>query len=149
MTDNAARNGYSVFCSPSYLPTDRAVMTGPTRVSRRVLFVDGHEDSADSMAELLSMHGHEVRAVYTTLQALQAVPVYAPEVVVLDYVTPPHGACQAARLLADQPHGVRPRLLIAVTSFSGGDHVDAIAAAGFDHYFVKPVDPLALVRVLG
>ena len=66
----------------------------PTRASQRpshsarVLVVDDNVDSAEMLAELLRMSGHDVRTVYTGPTALEAAVAHLPDVVVLDIGLP-------------------------------------------------------------
>ena len=50
--------------------------------------VDDNIDSADSMAELLRVWGHEVQAVHNGSEALAAAPAFRPEVALLDIDMP-------------------------------------------------------------
>ncbi|MCA1609426.1 MAG: PAS domain S-box protein [Acidobacteria bacterium] len=49
--------------------------------SLRVLVVDDSVDSADGLARLLEMNGHDVRAVYSGPEALEAAQEFRPDVV--------------------------------------------------------------------
>src|SRR5262249_58907746 len=72
-------------------PTERAKLKDgvkPPARSLRVLVVDDNSDAADSLAVLLKMSGHEVRAEYSGAAALQTVDKYQPDVVLTDLSMP-------------------------------------------------------------
>jgi CheY-like chemotaxis protein len=54
---------------------------------------------------------------------------------------------EVARRLRRQP-GTEQALLVAVTAYGGEEDRKEGLDAGFDHYFVKPVDPNDLRRLL-
>ena len=105
----------------------------------RVLVVDDNVDSAEVLATLLRMVGHDVKTVYTGPTALTAAEAYAPDVVLLDIGLPGLNGYEVARRLRRDPKlkGVR---LVAMTGY--GDEADRLLAqeAGFDRHLVKPVD---------
>jgi CheY-like chemotaxis protein len=109
-----------------------------------VLVVDDNHDAAESCALLLGMLGHEVRVAANCREALAAVETFAPAAVVLDIGLPDGDGYQ----LAEQLVALLPRrpLLVALTGF--GNTEERARAAGFDHHFLKPVDPLVLAALL-
>ena len=113
----------------------------------RVLVVDDNWDAAETVAVLLELAGHEVKAVTDGQQALACARVYAPEVVVLDIGLPIIDGYQVARQLRTTAQ-TRASLLIALTGY--GQDVDRERAqdAGFDRHLVKPADPKELVRLI-
>ena len=52
----------------------------------RVLVVDDYEDAAEIMAELLTMHGFEAKAETDVRKVLDAIRVWKPDAVLLDYL---------------------------------------------------------------
>ncbi len=124
----------------------------PTRVpvaapadarSLRILIVDDNIDAADSIAMLLSMEGHETRAVHTARAALLAVPDFNPEVVLLDIGLPEMDGYEVARRLRAQ-NGKHRMRLVAVTGYGQPADRRRAHAAGFDEHMVKPVEPNVL-----
>jgi PAS domain S-box-containing protein len=108
--------------------------------TRRVLVVDDSEDTAESMAMLLSMSGYDVRMAHTGPTALEAAVTYQPHVVLLDIGLPGMDGYEVARRLRQHPHlqGVR---LVAVTGYGLASELQRSHEAGFDAHLVKPVDP--------
>jgi CheY-like chemotaxis protein len=56
--------------------------------SRKILIVDDNEDAAESLAALLQIEGHETRTACSGESALDIVPSFNPDVVVLDIGLP-------------------------------------------------------------
>lgn len=82
----------------------------------KVLIVDDFPDVADSLAELLSFFGHEVRCAYDGGQALTVVTEFEPDVVILDINMPVADGYQVARALRLTYDG--RQFLIAMTGAS-------------------------------
>jgi PAS domain S-box-containing protein len=124
----------------------RRVEAGP-RLKRRVLIADDNEDSANSLAMLLRMEGHEVVTVHDGLQALDAFATHKPEFALLDIGMPGLSGYEVAERI--RQHAPSSSVtLIAVTGW--GQHGDRARAqaAGFDHHFTKPVEPERLMELL-
>ena len=113
--------------------------------TRRVLIVDDNRDSADSLAMLLELEGHDVRAVYSAMDALEQVTAFAPEIVLLDIGLPGMNGYDVAQRITGMP---RPPRLVAVSGYARREDKERSAAAGFSAHLVKPVDIAALKRVL-
>jgi len=113
--------------------------------TRRILIVDDNQDSADSLAMLLELEGHQVRAVYTAMDALEQVSVFAPEIVLLDIGLPGMNGYDVAQKINAMAH---PPRLIAVSGYAQREDKERSAAAGFSAHLVKPVDIAALKKVL-
>ena len=105
---------------------------------KRVLVVDDNVDAAETLAELLALKGHQTRAVTESRAALELVPTFAPQVVLLDIGLPEIDGFQVARMLR-QMASTRHALLVAVTGYGQPEDRQASNAAGFDHHLVKPV----------
>src|ERR1700722_2507465 len=65
----------------------------------RILVVDDHKPSAESLAAALSADGCDARFVLSGVDALQAVDGWVPHVVVLDISMPEHDGFATARVL--------------------------------------------------
>jgi len=106
----------------------------------RVLIIDDHRDTADSLAVLAQLWGHEVRVCYSGGDALGASLAFRPDVVLLDIALPGLDGCTVARQLRRQ-EALAGVLLVAVSGYADQRRQDLAAAAGFDRYLVKPIDP--------
>jgi PAS domain S-box-containing protein len=105
----------------------------------RVLVVDDNVDSAEIMAALLRLSGHDVRTAYTGPDALEVAASYLPEVALLDIGLPGLNGYEVARRLRQFPQlsGVR---LVAMTGYGTEADRQLAREAGFDKHVVKPVD---------
>ncbi len=108
----------------------------PTVRSRRILVVEDEDDAAQSLLDILTVHGHEVRRAPDGLAALDAARAFKPEVVLLDLGLPNMDGYEVARKLREE-HG-REMLVVATTGYSK-DEV-RLHEAGFDAHLLKPVD---------
>ncbi|HSN88902.1 MAG TPA: ATP-binding protein [Thermoanaerobaculia bacterium] len=127
-------------------PLGQGAGEGPGAL-RRVLVVDDNQDAAETVALILELWGHEVRTVFDGPAALEAAPLFLPEVILLDIGLPGLDGYEVARRLRADPRqdGV---LLIAMTGY-GQDKDRALSQeAGFSHHLVKPVDPATLRTLL-
>ena len=115
--------------------------------ARRILVVDDNDDSAESLAMLLSLDGNETRIAHDGVEAIQAAATFKPDVMLLDIGLPKLNGYQVARKVRELPNGTRMRL-VAVTGWGDDADQSASQAAGFDAHFVKPVDHAALTRLL-
>jgi len=107
---------------------------------RRVLIVDDNEDAAQSIGLLLQLSGHETRVVTEAAKVIAACEDYKPEVAILDIGLPTIDGYQLARELRRR-YGKAQLMLIALTGYGQAEYRERALAAGFDHHFVKPVDP--------
>jgi two-component system, chemotaxis family, CheB/CheR fusion protein len=117
------------------------------RHTRRVLVVDDNVDSAESLAMILSLEGHEVRVAHAGEGALETAAQFLPEVVVLDIGLPGMSGYDVARHLRGRRESA-DALLIALTGYGGPEAAVRVKAAGFDHHLVKPVVPAQLKTLI-
>lgn len=103
----------------------------------RVLVVDDNQDAADSLAMLLSLEGHTVKAVYDPREALELTATFAPHLVLLDIGLPGMDGYEVARRLRSA--GLRAHL-VALTGYGQREDIAHARAAGFHGHLVKPVD---------
>jgi PAS domain S-box-containing protein len=117
------------------------------RAQRRILVVDDNRDSADSLAMLLRLVGHDVRTVHDGRQALVVAAAYRPDLVLLDIGLPGLDGYEVARRLRQEPW-IGQTVLVALTGYGGEDDRQQAQAAGFTHHMVKPVDFDSLQQLL-
>ena len=120
---------------------------GPIDRSRHeILVVDDNPDGAESLASLLRLMGASVSVAHDGLSALRLVREGPPEVVVCDIGMPGMSGLEVARRLRGQL-GYQG-LLVALTGWGQEDDRRRSREAGFDHHFVKPVDPDELQELI-
>jgi CheY-like chemotaxis protein/anti-sigma regulatory factor (Ser/Thr protein kinase) len=129
-------------------PEIRAGAASPPSVRRRVLIADDNRDAADSLAMLLRMEGHDVTVVHDGRQALATIDSVRPEIALLDIGMPELNGYEVARQVRQGPLGMRITL-IAVTGWGQASDKARAAAAGFNQHLTKPIEPDALMQMLG
>lgn len=105
---------------------------------RRVLVVDDNRDSADSLARLLQLMGHETSIAYDGPAAVETAETFHPDVILLDVGLPGFDGNEAARRIRAQEWG-KGILLIAATGWGQPEDRRRSREAGFDHHMVKPI----------
>jgi CheY-like chemotaxis protein len=114
-----------------------------TRAGRRILVVDDDHDSAESLAMLIQLMGHDVRAAHNGLAAVDLAEAFRPDLIVLDIGMPGLDGYEVCRRIRQRSWG-RAAVIAALTGWSRDEDRDRSEQAGFDHFLVKPVDPKAL-----
>jgi CheY-like chemotaxis protein len=115
--------------------------------ARRVLVVDDNKDSADSLAILLKMTGHETQIARDGQEAIETSATFRPEVVVLDIGLPKVNGYDACRKIREQGAGGEI-VMIALTGWGQDEDRRKSKEAGFDGHLVKPVDHATLKTLL-
>ncbi len=105
--------------------------------------VDDIADAADILAILLRHWGYDAKACYGGLAALEVARSYRPDVVLLDVGMPGVDGFRVALGIREMP-GSEGTVIIGISG-----HADQVCraranATGFDHYLIKPVDPVHL-----
>jgi CheY-like chemotaxis protein len=113
----------------------------------RILVVDDNKDSAQSLALLLRLKGHETHLAYDGLAAVEMARRFRPEVVLLDIGLPKLNGYDACRQIRAQPWG-RDIVILALTGWGQVEDRRKSKKAGFDEHMVKPVDHGALMQLL-
>jgi signal transduction histidine kinase/CheY-like chemotaxis protein len=117
--------------------------------AHRVLVVDDNVSSADSLALILKLEGHEVQVAHDGTAALDALRRFRPEVVLMDIGLPGMDGYEVALELKRQPElrkGIV--LLAAITGYAEAEAKRRSREVGFDHHLVKPVDPEVVLALL-
>ncbi|WP_147376900.1 PAS domain-containing hybrid sensor histidine kinase/response regulator [Noviherbaspirillum saxi] len=118
----------------------------PRRVLK-VMVVDDNADAADMLAMFVEAVGHQACVEHSAHKALERARMENPDVCLLDIGMPDMDGNELARRLRIQPENVGT-ILVAVTGYGQDRHQHSSQGAGFDHYFVKPVDIAKLVSLL-
>lgn len=127
----AAENGEGRRAGPSY----------------RILVVDDHPDSRESLAELLALHGHRVDVAADGPAALSAVRRSRPDVVLCDINLPGMDGYEVMRRLRHDPEMVDVRI-VALSGRGESAAVRRSLQLGCDDHLVKPVDPDELLSAV-
>jgi signal transduction histidine kinase/CheY-like chemotaxis protein len=132
---------------PEVLPVvPRGNAADETPRTRRILVVEDHEDSAESLAELLRLSGHAVAVASDGPSALALCADFRPEMVLLDIGLPGMDGYEVGRRIREQ---LGPDLwIVALTGFGQEQDRRRSAEAGIDHHVLKPVRPGAIEDLL-
>jgi signal transduction histidine kinase len=113
----------------------------------RILVVDDNEDSAQSLALMLKIMGHDARAAYDGGTAVEDAAAFRPDVVLLDLGLPRLNGYEACRRIRELPGG-REMLIIAQTGWGQEEDKCRSKEAGFNFHLVKPIDAADLEKLL-
>jgi CheY-like chemotaxis protein len=114
--------------------------------AKRVLVVEDSVDSAETLGELITRWGHEVKLAHDGADALRLAREFRPQVILLDIGLPDmDGYAVAHRLRAEDLGG---EMLVALTGYGEAQDRARAQQAGFDRHLTKPVDPKALQDLL-
>ena len=116
-------------------------------VRRRILVVDDNVDSAESLAMMLELSGHDVAMAHDGAEAIKRAKEFQPDIAFLDLGMPKLNGYEAARSIREEPWG-RQILLVALTGWGQEDDKRRTREAGFDAHIVKPIDFAALEKLL-
>ncbi len=129
-------------------PNVRAASNGQASASRRILLADDNRDAAESLAIILRLEGHDVDLAHDGQAALRRFSERRPDVALLDIGMPRTNGLDVAREIRAMPGG-EAVLLIAITGWAQDSDREKSRAAGFDHHLTKPIEPEALINLLG
>lgn len=113
----------------------------------RIMVVDDNTDAAQMLAMLLEAAGHHVIVEHESQTALERARIDAPEACLLDIGLPGMDGIELARQLRSMPQTANA-VFIAITGYGREQDGKKIAAAGFDHHLVKPVNAARLIALL-
>lgn len=111
----------------------------------RVIIVDDSADNADTLSVALEMHGLETRTANDGDQAVRILDGFQPHCVLFDICMPGMDGLELAkRLRSTSGDDV---ILIAMTGLDADDMRVADTFNLVDHYFQKPFELDALLRI--
>lgn len=117
---------------------------GDARLS--ILVVDDNHDAADSLHDVLEVHGHDVHAAYDGESAVRLVMEKLPQVALVDIGMPDVDGYEVARRVNALP-GPKP-VLVAVTGWGSNADKQQAKDAGFAYHLTKPLDYDSLAALL-
>lgn len=132
---------------PILTPSRHARATGPVRNHHRLLLVEDNADLSDLLRDMLVSWGFEVTAASTASAALATAQRTPPDVALIDIGLPDQDGCEVARALRDMLPPTVP--LFAMSGYGQREDGARALAAGFDEFFVKPLNTGRLRRLLG
>ncbi|MBP3954471.1 response regulator [Gemmata sp. G18] len=127
---------------------ERGAPRSTVEPARRLLIVDDNVDSAESLAEVLALAGHNVWTAHDGPAALREVQAHSPEIILLDIGLPRMDGYEVARRVRQLPD-LGTTTLIAMTGYGQEEDRRKSQEAGFNYHLVKPVDLDEVRRLLG
>jgi CheY-like chemotaxis protein len=115
--------------------------------SKRVLILDDHPDSADSLGAVVEMCGHIPLVAYDAETALEMAHDSPPDIFILDLALPVLSGYYVAWHLRAQPQ-FRESLMVALSGYTDMSDVRRALNAGFDLHVAKPISAVDVARIL-
>jgi CheY-like chemotaxis protein len=115
--------------------------------ARRVLIIEDHRETADSLRALLEDWGHQVEVAYSGPSGVEAARQLQPDVVLCDIALPGHDGYRVAAALRRGPTPI-PARLIAISAYGQEEYRRRSLESGFDLHLTKPIDIDQLQRLL-
>jgi PAS domain S-box-containing protein len=119
---------------------------GQAEICRKVLIVEDHRDTAEGLAVLLRMQGHEVITAYDGVAAFSRCEDFRPDTVLLDIGLPEMDGYEVGRRIRERLG--KDVLIVALTGFGQEEDRRLSAEAGIDHHLLKPVRSDVLAELL-
>ena len=116
-------------------------------VARTVLVADDNRDAAESLAFFLQVAGHIVNTAFDGEQAFEMAERIRPDITFLDLGMPKMNGYEVCRRIRATDWG-KQIILIAQTGWGQEEDKRRTRAAGFDAHLVKPVDPMAVMKLV-
>lgn len=111
----------------------------PNAPGIRLLLVEDHRDTLDTLRRLLDRRGYVVRTAGSIAEALQTAADYQFDVLVSDIGLPDGRGTELLEQLEDH-RAAHPFVAIAVSGFGADDDLQRSQEAGFAEHLTKPVE---------
>jgi len=112
-------------------------------VATRILIADDTVRSRELLRSILESSGYEVLEAEDGEQVVAQASAFGPNLIILDLQMPKMNGYDAAKALRKTP-AFKTTPILALTAAISDMSPDAIAAAGFTGYLVKPIGPARL-----
>jgi len=123
------------------LPVDRSSR------QLRVLIVDDHRATADTLTKLVRIWGHDVKRAYDGVAGFALAAAYLPDVMLLDIVMPLMSGAELAIQVAQHAR-LKNCLMIAITGSTDEGRRRFCEMVGISAVLIKPVSPTDLQALL-
>jgi two-component system, cell cycle response regulator DivK len=114
-------------------------------MSKRILVVEDQEDDRQIIRDMLAATDYEIVEAENGEQALAAVAIQRPDLILMDIQLPIIDSYEATRRIKDDP-ALRSIPIIAVTSYAPSGEEQKARAAGCDEYPYSPRQLLAKIN---
>jgi CheY-like chemotaxis protein len=116
-------------------------------VPATILVVEDNQDNLNLIGYLLRAYGYESLLARSGADGVRIAVERRPDVILLDIRMPGMDGYEVAAAIKSQPGLERTRIVAVTASAMVGDR-ERIAAAGFDGYIQKPIDPETFIGEL-
>ncbi|MDO8964847.1 MAG: response regulator [Coriobacteriia bacterium] len=113
-------------------------------MGKRILVVEDDAQNSYLIGFILEKSGYEVVTATDGEQAVAAVELAAPDLILMDMLLPKMNGYEATRAIKADPATVGIPI-IALTAYSMKGDREKILEAGCDGYISKPIDPETFV----
>ena len=108
-------------------------------MSLRVMLVDMNEDVSDVFTMLFESCGHTVTTVRSGAEAIATVKAFPPDAIFTSIRIGDMDGFELCTVLRQLPE-TKDCVIVALTGGGAEGTEETAKAAGFDHYFIKPVN---------
>jgi two-component system cell cycle response regulator len=105
-----------------------------------ILVIEDNEDNIRLIAYILEAYGYTPTLASSGAEGLERALAHSPDLILLDIRMPGMDGYGVAAAIRTHPELDRTRIVAVTASAMVGDR-ERIAAAGFDGYIQKPIDP--------
>jgi CheY-like chemotaxis protein len=113
----------------------------------RVLIVDDHRATTDTLSALVRIWGHDVRRAYDAVTGLALAAAFRPDVLLLDMLMPNMNGFEVATQVRRQ-NRLNQCYVVAITGRTDAKHRSQCYEAGVDLFLIKPVAPSDMQTLL-
>jgi PAS domain S-box-containing protein len=114
---------------------------------RAIVLIEDNVDGAQSLAEILSLHGHSVRVARDGRSGIELARELRPDFVLCDIGLPDLDGYEVARALRSE-EALKATRLVALSGYAQPEDRQRAREAGFDTHLPKPADLQQLMDVL-
>lgn len=130
-------------------PEDRSPANAPAQSgSCRILLIEDNLDAHETLKEFLKMEGHDVSSAYDGIDGLTMAKANLYEIIICDIGLPGADGFEIISKFRSEWQGDAKPWAVALSGYGAQEDQRRAAAAGFDHYLVKPVSPAALSSLI-
>jgi DNA-binding response OmpR family regulator len=112
---------------------------------KKILIVEDNEDVALGLTVRFAGVGFEVRSVASAPEAIRAVDLFEPHLVILDLLIPGGGGFAVLKSLKAAPHTSRVPIIVT-TGLDDHDYKERIRSLGVNALLEKPCEPEILLE---
>jgi CheY-like chemotaxis protein len=124
------------------------VLPLPTLTGLHILVLDDERDARDAVSAVLEGCGARVTPVGSVRDAIAALGLNAPDLIVSDIAMPDEDGLRFIGEVRNLPEMHRHVPALALTAYASAEERRRILAAGFDSYLAKPIEASELAATV-